>query len=315
MVRSLVFIDTNVLLDLYRSRGSKDGPSVLRHIDEHHDRIITGEQVEMEFKKNRQRVIMEALSQHGVPSGASLQVPSFLREAKAADMVKKAMGELKKQSTRIRKRLGRILENPTAHDPVYKSLQRLWRSDFDWHMTRTKDVRHRIRRFARKRFALGYPPRKRGDTSYGDSVNWEWVVHCAIESKANIVIVSRDSDYGLDTGSEALLNDWLRHEFAERVSRRRKILLTSRLTEGFKEAAIRVTQEDQREEEQILASRMAAGTSELQAAVGSTVVHQFFGDGVLRELAGKGDDERVRVDFASSGEKWLSVKYANLQFK
>ena len=42
-----------------------------------------------------------------------------------------------------------------------------------------------------------YRHRKKNDTSIGDAINWEWIVHCAENSNAAIHIVSRDSDYGV----------------------------------------------------------------------------------------------------------------------
>jgi hypothetical protein len=56
-VPTLIFIDTNILLDFYRVRGREGDLSILDHIDENHDLIITTSQVEMEFKKNRPRKV------------------------------------------------------------------------------------------------------------------------------------------------------------------------------------------------------------------------------------------------------------------
>lgn len=58
---SLVFIDTNIYLDFYRY-GNDVSLSLLDHVDKNHDRIITTAEVEMEYKKNRQKVILDALS-------------------------------------------------------------------------------------------------------------------------------------------------------------------------------------------------------------------------------------------------------------
>lgn len=66
------------------------------------------------------------------------------------------------------------------------------------------------------------------------------------------MIVSRNSDCGAQFGGDAILNDWLRREFKERVSRKRKIELTCRLTLALKRLDEQVTQEDESEEERIL---------------------------------------------------------------
>ena len=59
-MRTLIFIDTNIFLDFYRQRGPQDSLSILAHIDEHHESIITSSQVEMEFKTNRPAAILAA---------------------------------------------------------------------------------------------------------------------------------------------------------------------------------------------------------------------------------------------------------------
>jgi hypothetical protein len=57
-------------------------------------------------------------------------------------------------------------------------------------------------------------------------------------------IVSRDGDYGITVNGEALLNDWLAQEFKDRVSSRRKIKLTTKLTDALKILDKDVSQED-----------------------------------------------------------------------
>jgi predicted nucleic acid-binding protein len=62
----LLFIDTNILLDFYRARNDA-GLHLLDTIDQNHRCIVTSYQVEMEFKKNRQRVIVESLKNLKLP--------------------------------------------------------------------------------------------------------------------------------------------------------------------------------------------------------------------------------------------------------
>jgi PIN domain len=52
----LIFIDTNIFLDFYRATGSADF-KLLGRLKVIHDRIITSAQVEMEFQKNRQKLL------------------------------------------------------------------------------------------------------------------------------------------------------------------------------------------------------------------------------------------------------------------
>lgn len=262
MTNSLVFIDTNIFLDFYRAKGRDGKLSILDLIDANHDRIITGEQVEMEYKNHRQDCIIEAMKSLRMPDFSALQAPALLKEAQPTRMIENHRKALKKQVDRISGRLQKALLDPSGHDIVYQCLQRLFQASRCYHLTRAKKIRNRIRALARKRFILGYPPRKRADTSCGDAVNWEWLIYCASEitsEKRSVIIVSRDTDYGccLDD-DKPVLNDWLVHEFKERVSRKRKVLLTTRLTDGFKIAGITVTPEQIKEEDSMIADREAA---------------------------------------------------------
>ena len=226
--------------------------TILDHFDGNHDRIIMTYQVEMEYKKNRQAVILESLRAIKPADPGQLSIPIFLRESKPQKSLATAQRKVSHQIARLKQRTAKLLESPAQTDPVYKVLQRLFKATSDCHLTREKKVRYNIRRLARKRFVLGYPPRKNSDTSIGDAINWEWIVHCAVNSSDDIVIVSRDSDFGAVWEKEAYLNDWLLQEFRARVSKKRKISLTTRLTEGFRNANIQVTPEEVQEEEELV---------------------------------------------------------------
>ncbi len=55
------------------------------------------------------------------------------------------------------------------------------------------------------------------------------------------------------------------------------------------------------------------GRSIPKLKVGSIVHHQFFGDGKVIDMLGKGDNERVVVLFGANQKKQLMVRYANLR--
>ncbi len=244
---ALVFIDTNILLDFYRVGGTQGDLTILAHIDENHDKIITSDQVAMEFKKNRPKVIADAFKA-GLKPPVFDPLPAFLAQSKQATARKKMKKQLEAQIRTLKKRTQRVLENPARNDLVYKVAQRLFRADTPLNLSRTKAVRLKVRRLARKRFELGYPPRKDDDTSMGDAVNWEWIVHCATETGNDVVIVSRDTDYGIAFEKTPILNDWLLQEFRDRTSKQRSITLTRRLSEGFQKADIKVTKKQEEAE-------------------------------------------------------------------
>lgn len=248
----LIFVDTNILLDFYRMPG----PSTRRQLEslERHKHIlITSDQIRMEFLKNRQKVIIETIK--GITKPAKISIPTILGDFQQAKMLSKHIEDAVKSHTGVRKKIDLILKNPSRHDPVFQSLTRIFDFESKFNLRRPDTTRFAIRSLARKRFFLGYPPRKSGETSIGDSINWEWIIRCAETSTDNhhVLIVSRDSDYGVNHDGKAILNDWLRREFKDRVSKKRKIELTNRLTEALRLLEERVSPEDESEETKLLA--------------------------------------------------------------
>jgi hypothetical protein len=79
---SLVFIDTNIFLDFYRQ--SLDSVGILDKASQNPGLIITGSQVEMEFKKNRQKVILDLRTKVRPPrfDETLRDLPAFLDASK-----------------------------------------------------------------------------------------------------------------------------------------------------------------------------------------------------------------------------------------
>jgi len=257
----LIFIDTNILLDFYRVRGRESGLSILKHIDDNLNRFITTSQVEMEFKKNRQHVILDSHKTFKLPGFEGLQLPAFISESKASKALARNQKELKSYAATLQTRMTRTLHKPRTHDPVFKTADRLFHEESDHNLTSKSKVRRTIQRRARERFCLGYPPRKSDDTSIGDAINWEWIVHCAAESGCHVVIVTRDSDYGVQFDKQSILNDWLATEFRTRISKKRKLLLTDRLSTALKLASIPVTAKEIAAEKALISARRPMATS------------------------------------------------------
>ena len=288
-MEALVFIDTNILLDFYRGVGREGGLAILDHLDGNHHRIITGSQVEMEFKKHRQRVIIDAYRSLVVPDKGRLALPAFLAESKQAGAISKNQAKLQDLLKTLKERTSRILNRPQQYDIVYRCTQRLFRSDSPHNLSRNKKERLQIRRQAWKRFILGYPPRKADDTSLGDAINWEWMVSCARSASKELVIVSRDSDYGVSFDRLHQVNDWLAQEFRERVSKKRKVTLTDRLTEGLKAAGIKVTKKEEQEEARLLDELPARPTSP-----GSSSIGHFDMESYVESVMGAGYSARLK---------------------
>jgi hypothetical protein len=152
----------------------------------------------------------------------------------------------------LKTKLTKVLENPATYDPVYKACQRIFHRTDGLVLTRDNPVRRTIRHKAFRRFLHGCPPRKKTDTSIGDAINWEWMIHCANSSNAELVIVTRDSDYGVHFENRAYINDHLKQEFSERVSKKRKVLLYSKLSDALKHFEVPVTQQEEDAESELL---------------------------------------------------------------
>lgn len=243
----LVFIDTNVFLDFYKVH-EKARLSMFQHLSRIRNDIITTEQVAMEYSKNRQKVLFD--SQQRLKSPDKPPVPAFLLEAKGTKGFQAAHKGMVEGARRVKKRLKEVLQHPTAKDPVYQAAQEIFHADIPYNLRRPDPLRFTIRRRARKRFLLGYPPRKDKDNSIGDAINWEWIVHCAKESGRHIIIVSRDSDYGISFDGSSYINDWLLEELRERTgSPKRQVHLMQSLAETLRLLGVSVTPAEEREEE------------------------------------------------------------------
>jgi len=249
----LIFVDTNIMLDFYRTAGERVERQIAG-LERHLNSIIVTEQVKMEFLKNRQKTIVDALQKIAAP--AKLELPMIVTGSRPADMLRKAVDQAGKRHKELRQRVQKILTDPGQSDPVYQGLNRIFASDHAYNLKRPNKLRFQIRRLAWKRFMMGYPPRKASDTSIGDAINWEWIIHCAQSSTDNhhVLIVSRDSDYGVTYPGGTILNDWLRSEFKLRVSQKRKIELTNRLTVALKKLDENVTAEDEAAEDDVISN-------------------------------------------------------------
>jgi len=96
----------------------------------------------------------------------------------------------------------------------------------------------------------------------GDSFNWEWILHCIKAQNRDVVIVSRDRDFGhIAKDGVGYVNDWLAHEVRYRINKRRRIFLVDRLTRGLKLLEVNVTEAEKEVEEVIVQRSEEEGAS------------------------------------------------------
>jgi len=250
-VPNLLFVDTNIWLDFYRARN-ETGLRLLEHVEAVSEKLIVTYQLESEYKKNRQAAILEGMQELKAPQQISR--PGIFSDAQATKIMARNLKDAEKRVKNLKTRLVRALENPAIHDPVYKVCQRLFHKTDDLTLTRDNVLRRIVRRKAYRRYLHGCPPRKKNDTSYGDAFNWEWMVHCATQQGAGLVIVTRDADYGMVVDDISYINDHLRQEFSDRVSRKRKLLLFSRLSDALKLFEVPVSLQEEEAEKEIVSA-------------------------------------------------------------
>jgi hypothetical protein len=257
VANKLLFVDTNIWLDFYRAR-TEAGLALLRHLEQVASKIIVTYQLEMEFKKNRHAAILEGMQDFKAPPPISR--PGLFSDARATKAIRTAQESAESRVKRLKARYIKALENPTAYDPVYQACQRIFHKGDSLCLTRELTIRRSIRNKALRRFLHGCPPRKKGDTSLGDALNWEWMVHCAHKQNADLVVLTRDSDYGMVFQDKAYPNDHLVHEFTDRVTRQKKLILATKISEALKHFQVAVTEKERREED-ALATPAATSTN------------------------------------------------------
>jgi hypothetical protein len=266
-----LFIDTNIFLDFYRSRNDA-GISLLSKIDALHDNIITTCQIEMEFKKNRQKVISESVSLLKPPE-FSLATPAFLTDAKTVDVIKTRIRDVKDRVEGLKGRVVSTLENPQAKDLIYQTMQRLFTNGSPLNLRHDTTKYRQVWRSALRRFLEGRPPRKKEDTSAGDAINWEWIVSCIEQTNRDVIIVSRDADYGLTLNGTSYANNWLSEEVKERVNQQRKLILVDRLSSALQLLDVEVTREEIRSERTTIKPAADDLTDEMEDLIHAEMPH------------------------------------------
>lgn len=271
-----IFVDTNIFLDFYR--GNNEATlGLLEKLRSVKESIISTYQVEMEFKNNRQKVIKETLSSISFEPKVSL--PAVFRDSATGKSLANLKGDAKKKLGIVKRRFLKLLKNPKSTDNVFQALEDIFHNPSSHVLTRNMDVRHSVKRLAWRRFILGYPPRKKNDTSIGDALNWEWVIHCGQTLTGSIIIVSRDNDYGCTIDGNSFLNDHLIQEYSERVGPRRPIELTDKLSVALKRLDVAVTDEELTAESEQLAEEPSPTVdtlSETQDAAFKKAMVKYF---------------------------------------
>jgi hypothetical protein len=121
----LLFVDTNILLDFYRMRGEA-GFKLLRRLSSAKVALIATFQVEMEFKKNRQRVLAEFIEALKKLTGP-LKSPALVEDAYASKSLDESLDRVRKDAETLRGHLISLIAEPEK-DPVFECANSLFRN-------------------------------------------------------------------------------------------------------------------------------------------------------------------------------------------
>jgi hypothetical protein len=241
----MLFVDTNIYLDFYRIQN-EISLQFLKDLNTLRDNLIITYQVEMEFKKNRQSVILETLKNIQAPN--CIPRVGIFSEDVSFKSLRTASEEMGKRVQELSSKLHQILQEPEGCDEVYRTLGQIFSKNDELSLLEGSSVQKQIFESANRRFILGYPPRKKSDNSIGDAINWEWIIYLASVKKSDVYLVSRDGDFGVELEQKYLLNDFLKDEFIRRVDNGVAIYFTKKLSDALKKFEVIVSKSQEKAE-------------------------------------------------------------------
>ena len=180
-----VFLDTNVLLSLYKLSGPDldELQKVIGLAKVGKLKVHISDQVCNEYWRNREIVIKQSLDQF-IKAKGSQPIPNLINPYAKAQKLREALGvasdlvqELKDEADED------VRQNKLKADQVVEQLFARFQPEA---------VTPEIIGAARRRRDLGNPPGKA--SSLGDAVNWEWLL-ASVPQATDLHIVSADGDY------------------------------------------------------------------------------------------------------------------------
>lgn len=199
-----VFIDTNILLDIYHLSGAdlEELRKLKKMVEKGKVELLVSSQVVDEFWRNRERVVADALKNFK-ESKAIAKIPNIIRAYPEAKDLKASVDKTNQIVKALLEKATDDIENDALKaDAVVQELLSA---------VTIGEVSDETIARAKRRCELGNPPGKKD--SLGDGVNWEWLLEQEIDYwNDELVIISADGDYEseLTKGKprEYLLREW-----------------------------------------------------------------------------------------------------------
>lgn len=182
-----VFIDTNILLDIYHLSGPdlEELRKLKKMVQEDKVELLVSSQVVDEFWRNRERVILDAMKTFR-ESKATAKVPNIIRIYPQAKELKLAVDKTNDTVKALIAKATEDIENDALRaDEVIREL---------FSAITVGEITDEIFIRAKRRTAVGNPPGK--NHSLGDAINWEWLLEQEIQFwDDELILISSDGDY------------------------------------------------------------------------------------------------------------------------
>lgn len=199
-----VFIDTNILLDIYHLSGVdlEELRKLRKMVEKGKVELLVSSQVVDEFWRNRERVIADALKTFK-ESKAAAKIPNIIRAYPEAKDLRVSVEKTNEIVKMLLARATEDIENDALKADAV--IQELLSAVTVGEITNDIFVR------AKHRCDVGNPPGKKD--SLGDGINWESLLEQEIEfADDEVVILSADGDYESELVKgkprEYLLREW-----------------------------------------------------------------------------------------------------------
>ncbi len=199
-----VFIDTNILLDIYHLSGPdlEELRKLKKMVEKGKVELLVSKQVIDEFWRNRERVIADAMRKFR-ESKAAAQIPNIIRIYPEAKELKEAVDKVNEVVKQLADKARVDIEADTLKsDEVIREI---------FSAIKVGAVSPSLIERAQLRSDVGNPPGKKD--SLGDAINWEWLLEQEIEFwDDELIIISADGDYESELSKgkpkEYLLREW-----------------------------------------------------------------------------------------------------------
>lgn len=182
-----IFIDTNILLDIYHLSGPdlEELRKLTRMVQKGKVDLLVSTQVVDEFWRNRERVIANAMTAFK-DTKAVTKIPNIIRVYPEAKELKQAADKVNEMVKMLSAKATADIEGDALKaDAVVKELL---------DAVTVGDITDQIVLRAQRRTAVGNPPGK--PDSLGDALNWEWLLEQEIEFwDDELILISSDNDY------------------------------------------------------------------------------------------------------------------------